>query len=97
MPSRHPPNSLSTFICYAESKDGKTWTKPMVGLFEDMGSKENNIVVHCAEFAKVFIDPLETDPAKRLKLFAYLNGRPPLMGALQLHGREKAADRSRQH
>ena len=30
--------------CYAESKDGITWTKPNLGLFEWEGSKENNIV-----------------------------------------------------
>jgi hypothetical protein len=30
--------------CYAESRDGITWTKPNLGLFEFAGSKENNIV-----------------------------------------------------
>lgn len=30
--------------CYAESKDGITWTKPNLGLFEWKGSKDNNIV-----------------------------------------------------
>jgi hypothetical protein len=32
------------FTCYAESKDGIRWEKPKLGLFEFMGSKENNIV-----------------------------------------------------
>lgn len=32
------------FTCYAESRDGLTWTKPKLGLFEHGGSKENNIV-----------------------------------------------------
>ena len=75
MPRREGPgrtSSLTCYICYAESKDGKTWSKPKLGLFEDLGSKENNIVVTDAEFGKVFVDPLETDPAKRLKMFAYL-------------------------
>jgi len=31
-------------ICYAESSDGVSWTKPTLGLFEFDGSKENNIV-----------------------------------------------------
>lgn len=31
-------------VCYAESKDGKTWTKPELGLFDFRGSKKNNIV-----------------------------------------------------
>lgn len=30
--------------CYAESRDGLTWTKPELGLFEYEGSKANNIV-----------------------------------------------------
>lgn len=38
--------------CYAESTDGIHWTKPILGLFEFNGSKENNIVwdgigTHC--------------------------------------------------
>jgi hypothetical protein len=79
-PSRSPPNSFTTYVCYAESKDGKIWTKPTLRLFEDLGSKENNIVIHCAEFPKVFLDPLEKDEAARLKMFVYLNGVPPRMG-----------------
>jgi len=40
------------FTCYAESRDGLSWTKPKLGLFEFNGSKENNIVwtgdgTHC--------------------------------------------------
>ncbi len=30
--------------CYAESKDGITWVKPDLGLFEFNGSKQNNII-----------------------------------------------------
>lgn len=33
-----------TVICYAESKDGITWTRPNLGLVEFNGSKENNII-----------------------------------------------------
>ncbi len=32
------------FACYAESPDGKVFTKPKLGLFEFEGSKDNNIV-----------------------------------------------------
>jgi hypothetical protein len=32
------------FACYAESRDGKSWVKPHLGLFEFQGSKQNNIV-----------------------------------------------------
>jgi hypothetical protein len=31
-------------VCYAESRDGITWTRPMLGLWAWNGSKENNIV-----------------------------------------------------
>ncbi|MDQ3624871.1 MAG: hypothetical protein M3463_20720, partial [Verrucomicrobiota bacterium] len=31
--------------CYAESRDGITWTKPKLGLFEFNGSKDNNIIL----------------------------------------------------
>ncbi len=31
-------------VCYAESTDGKRWTKPALNLFEYKGSKANNIV-----------------------------------------------------
>jgi len=36
---RHPQ-----FACYAESRDGITWTRPALGLVEFDGAKENNIV-----------------------------------------------------
>ncbi len=55
-------------MCYATSKDGVNWDKPVMGLFEKNGVKDTNIV-----FARgpqsVFYDPLETDPAKRYKAF----------------------------
>jgi len=34
----------SEVVCYAESRDGITWVKPKLGLFEWNGSKENNII-----------------------------------------------------
>lgn len=77
MPSRIPGNSFTCFVLYAESIDGKSWTKPRLRLYEDLGSKENNIAVFSAEFPKVFLDPRAKDPAERLKMFVYLaNGGP---------------------
>ena len=38
-------DTKNRFLCYAESADGITWTKPELGLFEFEGSKKNNIVV----------------------------------------------------
>lgn len=40
-----PDGSDSEATAYAESKDGITWTKPKLGLFEKNGTKENNIVL----------------------------------------------------
>ena len=37
-PVRHP------LVCYAESRDGLSWTRPNLGQFEYEGSRENNIV-----------------------------------------------------
>ncbi len=31
-------------VCYAESTDGKTWTKPQLGIIEVAGSKANNLI-----------------------------------------------------
>ena len=31
--------------CYAESKDGVTWTKPDLGLFEVKGTRQNNVIL----------------------------------------------------
>ena len=33
--------------CMAESEDGKSWTRPVLGLHEFAGNKENNIVAPC--------------------------------------------------
>jgi hypothetical protein len=31
--------------CYAESQDGITWSKPSLGIYEIVGSKENNVIL----------------------------------------------------
>ena len=70
-PSRTPGRSFTTYICYAESKDGKAWDRPRLGLIADQGSKDNNIVFSLAENANAWIDPLDPDPAGRLKMWLY--------------------------
>jgi hypothetical protein len=44
--SHHVPGQSASHqtVCYAESNDGVTWTKPKLGLVEFDGSKENNII-----------------------------------------------------
>ena len=63
--------------CYAESKDGIHWTKPLLGLFEFDGSKQNNIVwdgigTHC--FAVFKDQNPNADADARYKAIA--RGRP---------------------
>lgn len=63
-------------MCYAESKDGVTWTKPDLGLVEFKGSTKNNIcliegdvfsMTRVNDFLSVLHEPEEPDPAKRYK------------------------------
>ncbi len=44
--SHHDPGKAASHqtVCYAESKDGISWTKPELGLVEFNGSKKNNII-----------------------------------------------------
>jgi hypothetical protein len=53
--------SQSGVTCYAESRDGITWTKPMLGLFEFEGSKDNNIT-HMGDGCSTFAPFLDTNP-----------------------------------
>jgi len=49
--------------CYAESRDGITFTKPKLGLFEFAGSKDNNIVWWGPEGTHNFAPFKDTNPA----------------------------------
>ena len=54
------PNEVT---CYAESRDGLSWTKPSLGLFEVMGTRENNVVLAQAPpFSHNFSPLLDTRP-----------------------------------
>lgn len=58
-PGGRPGHSGVT--CYAESRDGITWTKPKLGLFEFEGSKDNNIT-HMGDGCGTFAPFLDTNP-----------------------------------
>jgi hypothetical protein len=45
LPAARGDGSPGEVTCYATSTDGKTWTKPKLGLFAVGGSKDNNIVL----------------------------------------------------
>ena len=44
-PASTPDSSQDEVTCYAESLDGIQWTRPRLGLFEVMGTRENNVVL----------------------------------------------------
>jgi len=45
-PSRSVPDSgPGEITCYAQSPDGINWTRPNLGLFEERGTKDNNIIL----------------------------------------------------
>lgn len=53
----HPgTNWLESVTCYAESSDGKVWTKPSLGLVEVNGSRDNNAILPTGEAFGAFLD-----------------------------------------
>lgn len=63
--------------CYAESKDGRRWTKPSLGLCDFRGSKDNNIIwdgYGCHNFAPFRDLNPRCKPSERYKAIA---GLPP--------------------
>jgi hypothetical protein len=69
-PGTPTPRSV---LCYATSQDGINWERPNLGLYEVMGTKENNMVVGdehhegMDHWESVRKDPLETNPQRRYK------------------------------
>ena len=63
---------------YATSKDGIHWIKPMLGILEWNGNKENNLVRPKIESPTVIKDPYETNPRRKYKCFA--QERNPITG-----------------
>lgn len=44
VPTAGQDGNYGEVTCYAESADGKEWTRPNLGLFEVRGTRENNVV-----------------------------------------------------
>jgi hypothetical protein len=67
-------HTLDTEVtCYAESMDGIQWTRPILGLFEVQGSRQNNVILArhraCHNFAPMFDtnpDAVEAEQYKAL-------------------------------
>ena len=74
-------------VAYAFSQDGIHWEKPILDLFEDGGSKANNLVFPIMRWGLgtgVMKDPVETNPARRYKmLFMFQSGDMIFAGITQ--------------
>ena len=81
------------FMCYAESKDGLYWTKPLLSVCDFPGFNKTN-VVYCGANGKtargqVFKDEKEKDPEKRYKMvcletFPWEKGAEAMCSGLRL-------------
>ncbi len=58
------------FVGIAVSEDGVNWRRPRVGIYENGGSRDNNIV-HDVGWGCIILDEGESDPAKRYKALAF--------------------------
>lgn len=56
--SGHP----GEIVCYAESRDGREWTFPDLGLFEVGGSRANNVILREPPFCHNFSPFKDTNP-----------------------------------
>src|SRR6266481_3663460 len=54
LPSAGRDGSEKEGVCYAESKDGMSWTKPNLGLFKIRGTLENNVILTNRPFTHNF-------------------------------------------
>ena len=79
-----PPKDYGAagLLCYAESADGITWTKPNLGLVEFAGSRDNNIVIDGSKCPygqfhgnSVFVDP-NAPPEERFKVIYWSKNVP---------------------
>jgi eukaryotic-like serine/threonine-protein kinase len=52
-------------VGYAYSEDGVHWQRPILGLIEFAGSRENNLIHLDAQAPSVFLQSHETDPKRR--------------------------------
>lgn len=63
LPKAGKDGSTNETTCYAESLDGINWDKPNLGIYEVLGTKENNVVLgNSAPFSHNFSPFLDTNP-----------------------------------
>ncbi len=63
--SIHKEDKQTFYTCYAESRDGKHWTKPALDVWN-----QTNVTDTCNRDAStIWLDKQENDPSKRYKMF----------------------------
>ena len=68
----------SASVCYAESSDGISWTRPSLGLVEVKGSRENNAIMTGGRYSGNFSPLLDARPGvPSSERFKALSGSPP--------------------
>jgi len=74
MPNGSGPRHV---MCYATSMDGVHWDRPNLGLYEMMGTRENNVVVGddhhdgMGHWESTLKDPFDPDPQRRYKAIGW--------------------------
>ncbi|MCX5770374.1 MAG: hypothetical protein NTZ09_08895 [Candidatus Hydrogenedentes bacterium] len=64
LPVAKADGSNAETTCYAESRDGRAFTRPSLGIFEVEGSRDNNVILsEAAPFSHNFAPFLDTNPA----------------------------------
>jgi len=70
-------NGVAWYLCYATSRDGLAWDKPLFDLHRFDGSLETNAVARGVANVGVFKDSHEADPARRYKMLSDIGARLP--------------------
>lgn len=73
----HAMKCERSYVCYAVSRDGINWTRPVLNILRTNRYPENNIVYQDAGFfcgcPTVILDEHEPDPSRRYKMMIYDN------------------------
>jgi hypothetical protein len=77
-------SATEKFACYFESTDGKTWTRPELGLIDYDGNTKNNLYKAPGGF--IFIDPTATE-AERYKSIWDARTDPKIIEGYRKRGR----------
>jgi hypothetical protein len=78
------PRYDENYLCYLESRDGLSWSKPKLGMVEFQGSRDNNLLLANEGNRSVFIDPA-APAAERYKMV--IGDRPrAIYGAISADG-----------